>query len=95
MLIDLLRALASGTVRSRDELARQLDVSDEMLAMLLDDLVRLGYLAPLSVGLSCSAGCAHCPASKGCAMAGASPAGEPGAMAHGWVLTPKGLAATE
>ena len=93
MLIDLLRELASGTARSRQELTRRLAVSDEMLGMLLDHLVRLGYLAPLSAGLSCGGGCARCPASKGCAMAGGATNGESGAGLHGWVLTPKGLAA--
>lgn len=80
MLTRLLQRMAQGGLSSTVALARELDVSEELLAQMLADLMRLGYLAPLGDG--CGGGCNACSSAGGCSM------GEPGSV---WLLTEKGL----
>ena len=67
MLNDLLRLLGDGGVHSTAELARQLGVSEALLATMTGDLTRRGYLAPVDNG--CGTGCDGCGMGKACAPA--------------------------
>jgi hypothetical protein len=79
-LTKLLRRVAQGGVHSTVALARELDVSDELLAQMTSDLLRMGYLEPVSGG--CGGRCAACPVVGGCSIGG------PGGV---WALTDKGM----
>ena len=68
MLERLLSLLGQGGVHSYADLARQLDVSEELLEQMLQDLVRMGYLRPLADG--CEAQCTSCPLEGTCAIGG-------------------------
>jgi hypothetical protein len=82
MLTRLLRRVAQGGVHSTVALARELDVSNELLAQMTNDLLRRGYLEPVSGG--CRGRCAACPVAGGCSIGGS------GAI---WALTDKGMRA--
>lgn len=82
MLTKLLRRVAQGGVHSTAALARELDVSDKLLAQMTNDLLRMGYLEPVSG--DCKGRCAACPVVGGCSIGG------PGAI---WTLTDKGMRA--
>ena len=68
MLERLLSLVRRGGVHSYTDLARQLDVSEELLEQMLQDLARMGYLRPIADG--CEAHCAGCPLEKTCAIGG-------------------------
>lgn len=78
----LLRRVAQGGVHSTVVLARELDVSEGLLAQMIDDLVRMGYLKPVSGG--CEGQCDACPLAGGCAIGG------PGGI---WTMTERGVRA--
>ena len=80
MLERLLSLLGRGGVHSYADLARQLDVSEELLEQMLEDLARMGYLRPVADG--CAAHCADCPLAKTCAIGGPTQV---------WTLTEKGI----
>jgi hypothetical protein len=82
MLDRLLHLLQAGKPRRLDELADALHTTAGLVEAMIEDLVRLGYLAPLAAG--CSQHCAGCP------LAGACCASEHEGRA--WVLTEKGAA---
>ena len=83
MLMRLLRLVAEGSVHSYATLAGQLDVSTGLLKQMLQDLARMGYVAP--VGGACDTSqCHHCPLSGGCAT---------DAQGNVWALTGKGMRA--
>jgi hypothetical protein len=87
MLTRVMQTLASGSVVSHADLARQLDVSEDMLAHMLGDLVRKGYvvsLAETGSDHSCGGGCG------GCGSCRLRPSNRR-ASQHGWALTAKGL----
>ena len=86
MLRKALLELAAGDVYSRADLAKRLGISVGLLAQMMEDLVRKGYLKPISTASGGSGGCGSCPLSRTCAQ------GE-SAEPRGWVLTEKGLAA--
>ncbi len=75
-LLELLRV--GGTHRVAD-LARELEITHELVEVMLEDLARMGYLKP--VGETCAERCATCP------LAGLCAAGEGGRV---WTLTEKG-----
>jgi hypothetical protein len=79
MLEHLLQILARGGAHSYEDLAEQLSISQPFLEMMLEDLIRLGYLRAVEGG--CEGDCA------GCSMGGCSITG-PGRL---WALTEKGL----
>jgi DNA-binding IscR family transcriptional regulator len=68
MLDRLLRQVGQGGMHSYADLARQLDVSEELLEQMLQDLARMGYIRPVADG--CGIHCAGCPQTKACAAAG-------------------------
>ena len=75
-LLDLLRA---GGIHRIADLARALETTPELVEVMLEDLVRMGYLR--QVGGQCGQSCA------GCSLAGLCAAGEAGQV---WALTEKG-----
>lgn len=84
MLTELLRRVAQGGVHSTTVLARELGVSEGLLAQMMDDLVRMGYLKP--VDASCGGKCNACPLAGGCSIGG------PGGV---WALTERGMRAAD
>jgi len=79
MLERLLSLVRQGGVHSYTDLARQLDVSEELLEQMLQDLARMGYLRPVADG--CESHCAGCPMAETCAI---------GSPTQVWTLTEKG-----
>ena len=79
MLERLLSLVGQGGVHSYTDLARQLDVSEDLLEQMLQDLARMGYLRPVADG--CEAHCAGCPMVGTCAIGGPT---------RVWTLTEKG-----
>ena len=79
MLERLLSLVRQGGVHSYADLARQLDVSEELLEQMLEDLARMGYLRSVADG--CEAHCAGCPMTEPCAIGGPT---------RVWTLTEKG-----
>ena len=79
MLERLLSLVRQGGVHSYTDLARQLDVSEELLEQMLQDLARMGYLRSVADG--CEAHCAGCPMAETCAI---------GSPTQVWTLTEKG-----
>jgi predicted ArsR family transcriptional regulator len=76
MLERLLSLVGQGGVHNYTDLARQLDVTEELLEQILQHLERMGYLR--RVGTDCEEHCAGCPLSGACAV------GRPGQV---WALT--------
>jgi DNA-binding IscR family transcriptional regulator len=70
MLNKLLRQVAQGGVYSTAVLARELDVSEDLLAQMTDDLVRMGYLR--SAGGGCGGQCNACELTARCSLGGSS-----------------------
>ena len=79
--VQLLKLLGGGGILSTAELARRLDVSESLVRLMTEDLVRRGYLAPLDS--SCSSGCGTCSLAAACQ---ATSAAKPAVLG----LTPKG-----
>ena len=68
----MLRLLADGGIHSTAELARRLEVGEGLLAAMVDDLSRRGYLA--AVDQSCGGACNGCGGIRAaCAAHGATP----------------------
>ena len=83
MLKRLLELVAEGGVHSYATLAGQLDVSTGLLEQMLQDLARMGYIAP--VGGACDTSqCHHCSLGGSCTT---------DARGNVWVLTEKGIQA--
>jgi hypothetical protein len=68
-LIGLLRLLNDGGLHSLAELARRLGLSEPLVAAMVDDLDRRGYLT--AVGDACGTACAGCGLQEACATPGA------------------------
>ena len=64
MLKQILARMAAGRSWTTETLARELDVTSELLTAMIDQLVRQGYLKP--VGDACSGGCTSCSIAQGC-----------------------------
>jgi predicted ArsR family transcriptional regulator len=79
MLDRLLSLVGQGGVHSYTDLARQLDVTEELLEQMLQDLARMGYLR--RVGTDCEENCKGCPLSSLCAV---------GRSGQVWALTERG-----
>ncbi len=67
----LLRLLGEGGISSTAELARRLDISEGLVGLMVEDLTRRGYLAPLDAG--CSSGCDACGLAAACGVTGKPP----------------------
>jgi len=79
MLERLLSLVGQGGVHSYTDLARQLDVTEQLLEQMLQDLARMGYLRP--VADRCEGQCAGCPIANACDIGGPT---------RVWALTKKG-----
>ncbi len=82
--VRFLSLLAEGGIRSLAELARRLDVSEELVRLMAENLARQGYLAPTGSGCTTTA-CDGCALSDAC-----SPSGAHAAKPLRLMLTPKG-----
>lgn len=67
MLDELLARLQDGGTRRVVDLARELETTPELVELMLEDLVRMGYLKPMEH--ACGAACAGCGMSGLCAAA--------------------------
>ena len=67
LLQQLLRLMSGGGLHTIDEAARRLRVSETLVAAMVDNLERAGYLVGLQG--SCGTGCSGCGAAAGCGMA--------------------------
>ena len=79
MLNKLLELLRSGGTHRVADLAGALETTPQLVEVMLEDLVRMGYLR--QVGGQCGPSCA------GCSLAGLCAAGEGGRV---WAFTEKG-----
>lgn len=68
MLETLLAMLRRGGTRRVEDLARELGTTPELVEMMVEDLVRMGVLRPMSV--SCAERCAGCLAAGVCTVGG-------------------------
>ena len=66
----LLQTLQGGGTHTVAELARELGVSEALVELMIEDLVRMGHLA-VATG-SCGGRCAGCSLAKACAIGGSS-----------------------
>ena len=80
MLERLLKRIAEGGIQSQAHIARELNVSEDLIAQMLLDLERMGYIRPLAN--SCGSHCEHCDLAATCSDH------EPVPM---WTLTDKKL----
>jgi predicted ArsR family transcriptional regulator len=71
---------ATDGVRSLDELARAMSISQPLVEQLMTELVRMGYLRAAE-GTCAAAACSGCPVQSGC---------QPGTTIGLWELTDKG-----
>jgi len=81
MLEKLLQIVAEGGICSYQDLAGRLSIPQPLLATMMEELARLGYLQ--AVGGACGGHCTNCPVG-GCSVVG------PGRL---WTLTAKGVQA--
>lgn len=66
MLKDILRFINRDGYISRAMLARELNVSEEMIDEGISQLVRMGYILEEETGEGCSTFCIKCPFAKSC-----------------------------
>ena len=84
-LQELLERLAGGHLRTLAELAAELDITSDLLAQMIQDLVRAGYLRALDS--PCEGKCNRCPIEGTCCK-----------LLHGgrgWMMTDKALRAVQ
>ncbi len=79
MLMQVLETLARGDTRRLADLARAMDIDEGLLRQMIEHLVRMGYLKPISE--TCQSGCRNCPVAGMCALSG---------QGQAWGLTAKG-----
>lgn len=65
----LLHTLQAGGTHTIADLAGELQVTEALVEMMIEDLVRMGWLTPLAAG--CDERCAACPVAARCAVGGA------------------------
>jgi hypothetical protein len=90
MLGKVLQEMVKGDVHSHADLARRLAISEGLLAQMMEDLARKGYLAAMETPSGCE-GCGRCGGGKTCSSCGLSEANR----LKGWALTAKGREAAE
>jgi len=87
-LVELLRLLTDGGIHSTVELARRLKVEERLLAVMVDDLGRRGYLA--AVDQACGDGCTGCGIRSACTTTGVT-----SSSTRLFVLTERGVRAAQ
>lgn len=60
MLIDTLKKINNTSVFSKKSLARELNTSKEMVDVLINQLMQMGYLKKEIQGFKCSGNCSGC-----------------------------------
>ena len=70
MLDRFIDIIGEGGIHNQAELANKLGVSKELLGQMLEDLVRMGYLAPVTG--NCPSQCEACPLAGICAVGSSS-----------------------
>ncbi len=65
MLHDILHLIGSGRARSPQELAQALNVSPALVAQMIEQLIRQGYLDATQL---CGSGCNGCALKPGCRL---------------------------
>ncbi|WP_077369347.1 FeoC-like transcriptional regulator [Anaerosalibacter sp. Marseille-P3206] len=60
MLIDTLKQINNSSVFSKKSLARELKTSEEMVEVLINQLLQMGYLKKEVQGFKCSGNCSGC-----------------------------------
>lgn len=89
MLKKILRKMATGDAHSHADLAQQLEISEDLLARMLETLAHKGYLVPLATPEDSA--CRACGLHKACSHCPSQAVAEP----RGWMLTTKGRAAAQ
>ena len=79
MLERLLQIVQAGGTHTLGELARGLEVTEQLVEMMIEELARMGRIAPVRGG--CAGHCAACPVSGPCVVGGAT---------RVWTLTDRG-----
>jgi len=79
MVRNLLKLLAEGDIHNIPQLARTLEVSEEIVRMIMADFTRQGFLQ--TVNSNCDLQCKSCPIRKTCT---------PRKTPKIWVVTEKG-----
>ncbi len=65
MLIELLKLLNSGGLRSMRDVAQQMGISEALVAEMVEGLARRGYLVAVAAGCGPASACSGC---SGCSM---------------------------
>jgi predicted ArsR family transcriptional regulator len=68
VLDKMLRLLTRDGLRTTADLARELQVSEALVHMMIADLAQRGYLRPVSA--NCGGSCTACPLIRTCAVGG-------------------------
>lgn len=63
-MIGLLRLLDDGALYTSADLAQRLGLGEPLVAAMVEDLTRRGYLAPVPQG--CTTACANCSLKQAC-----------------------------
>lgn len=66
MLKEILKIINSSGYLSNRELAKQLGVTEEVIAGAIKQLIDMDYLKKEEKGAACSTACARCPYAKSC-----------------------------
>lgn len=66
MLRGILKIIQRDGYISRTKLARELDVSSELVDQAIGELLRMGYLVEDKTGADCPTVCSKCPYAKNC-----------------------------
>lgn len=60
MLKDILRILFDTKMYSKSNIARELNISEDMVELAIEDLIKRGFLAEEEAGPSCTGSCIGC-----------------------------------
>jgi FeoC like transcriptional regulator len=71
MLAKILTLMNDGRFHTRETLAAELGISESMLSMMIEQLIKLGYLqefGPNAKDGTCASGCQECGMKEGCTL---------------------------
>ncbi len=66
MLKEILKTIYSSGYFSNKDLAKQLDVTEDVIVDVINQLVNMGYLKREEKGAACPTACTRCPYSQSC-----------------------------
>jgi hypothetical protein len=89
MLTTILQKMAASAVLNQADLAKQMEISEDLLERMLEDLARKGYLTSSTAGDENRRSCGGCSACKSCSACSSGHH----QLFTGWTLTAKGRAA--